>query len=337
MTRAVVGWTDEVDAVIAGDLTAAAAYVTDAGGVVLTPVAPCGLRRREEGIVGFTTSLGFPRKLERLARDPRVALTYHARTHGTATVGHHVLVQGVAVADVAPSAERLEHYLRRTEPYLGPMRRGPVWDRLLREYYYARVFLDVPATRVAVWEAGPAGGAPQVGGAAWPSPPAPQTPPRNGTGPRLDVGTAARRVAALPHRLLAYRGSDGFPVVVPVEPVGHDAVGLRLAPLRGTLPPGGRRAGLLAHDYRPRLVGLATRSFTGWLDVAPDGTARYSPHTTSGFTAPPYKNLLLVGNGLMAKLGTRRARRHGLDATLQALTHAAAQGDLADRGRAGPR
>src|SRR5438270_10279143 len=43
-------------------------YVTPGGGAVLTPVAPIGLRARQAGTVSFTTSLGFGRKLERIAR-----------------------------------------------------------------------------------------------------------------------------------------------------------------------------------------------------------------------------------------------------------------------------
>ena len=76
---------------------------------------------------------------------------------------------------------------------------------------------------------------------------------------------------------------------------------------------------MLAHAYRPQLIGLATRVFTGWLDVADDGTAVYAPHTTKGFVAPPRKNLLLVSNGLMAKYGLRQARRSGLVERLQAM------------------
>jgi len=46
------------------------------------------------------------------------------------------------------------------------------------------------------------------------------------------------------------------------------AAGLRLVAADGLLPPGGRRAGLPAHAYHPQLVGLATRTFTGWLQVS---------------------------------------------------------------------
>jgi hypothetical protein len=67
-----VSWPDGVDEVIRGDLTAAAAYVTPAGGAVVSSICPMGIDRREEGEVGFTTSLGFAKKLERIIADPHV-------------------------------------------------------------------------------------------------------------------------------------------------------------------------------------------------------------------------------------------------------------------------
>jgi hypothetical protein len=189
--------------------------------------------------------------------------------------------------------------------------RGPMWDRLLREYYLERVFIDITVERMAAWPDLGAAGEMEVTGVPWPGAAAPQPPPKNGTGPRVDVDRAAGRIAVLPHRVLAYRGADEFPVVVPVEVAGHDAAGLRLVVPGGLLPPGGRRAGMLAPAYRPQLVGLSTRVFTGWLDVSSDGTAVYAPHTSKGFVAPPRKKLLLVSNGLFAKYGTWQARRQG--------------------------
>src|SRR3982751_1172985 len=91
-----VQWPDEIDEVIGGDLTAALAYVTPAGGAVVTAVAPIGLRDRSKGIVSFTTSLGFGRKLERIEKDPRIALAYHAREHVRSRSSRYVLVQGSA-------------------------------------------------------------------------------------------------------------------------------------------------------------------------------------------------------------------------------------------------
>jgi hypothetical protein len=186
-------------------------------------------------------------------------------------------------------------------------------------YYAERVFVDVDVVRVVTWPDLGASGAPDVAGAGRPTPPRPQDPPKGGTGPRVDMARVAGRLSVLPHRLLAWRAADGFPVVVPVAVAGHDTSGFRLVAPAGLLPVGGRRAGLLAHSYRPQLVGLATRILTGWLDVAADGEAVYAPHTSKGFMAPPRKNLLLVSNGLMAKVGYWRSRRSGAADRLGAL------------------
>src|SRR3954469_10151298 len=103
-----VQWPDAIDEVIGGDLTAALAYVTPAGGAVATAVAPIGLRDRDEGTVSFTTSLGFGRQLQRIEHDPRVSLAYHAREHGHSSSGRYVLVQGNASVVKEPDQEYLE-------------------------------------------------------------------------------------------------------------------------------------------------------------------------------------------------------------------------------------
>ena len=333
MAHESVRWSDDVHEVITGDITAAVAYITPAGGAVVTAVAPCGIERRDQGVVGFTTSLGFGKKLERIVRDPHVALAYHSREHGFSVNQAFVLAQGIASVDLTPSRARLEALSPQVGRYLGEPKRGAVWDRLLREYYQERVFVDIGVERMVSWPGLDAHGDPEVTGAAWPGPPAPQAPPKNGMGPRVDVDKAAGRIATLPHRVLAYRGADGFPVVVPVEIAGHDDQGLRVLAAAGLLPPGGRRAGLLAHAYRPHLVGLATRVFTGWLDVSGDGAAVYAPHTSKGFVAPPRKNLLLVSNGLLAKFGLWQARRNGTAAKLaQLAAEGTAAGEQADAG-----
>jgi hypothetical protein len=66
-----VGWTDEIDEILVGDLVVAVGMPTPMGGVALASVTPIGLRDRDAGTVGFTSSLGFGRKLERIAADPR--------------------------------------------------------------------------------------------------------------------------------------------------------------------------------------------------------------------------------------------------------------------------
>ena len=145
---AAVPWSDEVDEVLRGDITAAVAYVTPAGGAVVTAVAPCGIDDRDAGAVGFTTSLG----LRQEARAHRARPQGGARLPRPPARLQHpppfVLVQGDADVDLTPSQERAStRSRRRPTRYLGELKRGPVWDRLLREYYQERVFVDIAVRR----------------------------------------------------------------------------------------------------------------------------------------------------------------------------------------------
>jgi hypothetical protein len=284
-------------------MTAALAYRTPAAGAVVQAVAPIGLHDRAAGTVGFTTSFGFSKKLDRIAADPRVALAFHAREHGTAPGTAFVLVQGRGrvVQDEAALARMRELAAER----LGAPPRGRFWDFWLREYASVRVPLHVDVERIVVWPDLRCAGEPRVLGPELPGPPAAQSPPRKGTGPRIDVARAAVRLRRSAHVLLAYAGADGFPVVVPVELEREGPEGIVLSAAAG-LPPGGRRAGLTGHTYRERLIGLETRQHTGWLQ---DGL--YAPHTEVGYAAPPNKRLLLLLNGGLAKRGVRQARRAG--------------------------
>ena len=298
-------WSDVDDEIIGGDLTAAFAYVTPAGGGVVTPVAPIGLRDREAGIVQFTTSLGFGRKLDRIKQNPRVALAYHAREHGFATAPRFVLVQGTASYDPHPDAQVLEEQVRPASVrFMGEPKTGPFWDRWLSAYYADRVLVTVNVERVVSWPDLACEGEPTVvGSEGWGEQPPSQQPPANGTGPRVDVQRAAKQARSLPHVLVTYPGADGLPVVVPVRVGAASDAGIEL---EGPLAPGGRRAGMLAHSYRAQLIGLESRQHTGWLQ---DG--RYAPHTSSGFKAPANKTVLLLANGFLARRGLAKARAAG--------------------------
>jgi hypothetical protein len=308
-----VSWPDGVDEIIGADMTAALGYVTPAGGAVVMAVAPIGLRDRERGAVGFTTSLGFAKKLDRIRNEPRVALAYHSRRHGRSDRPEYVLVQGRAEPVAQPTPEVRALVRRQAEDFLGPGRGGPFWDRWLREYYMVRIPVWVHAERVTVWPDLGCSGQPEVHGAPQPQPAAPpdrQAAPARGTSPRVDMARVAKRLAKTPDVLLAYVAADGFPTVVPVQVSGSSDSGLELTAAPGAIPPGARRAGLLGHDYRPKLIGLTARQHTGWLEAG-DGRALYAPHSETGFVAPPNKTLLLFFNGLQAKQGVRKARRAG--------------------------
>ena len=303
-----VTWGPDIDTIVAGDLTAGLGYRTPAGGVVVQAVAPIGLRDRVRGTLGFTTSLGFSKKLERIAADPRVALAFHAREHGRATGPHYILAQGTAQVITQPSDALRERVRQLAGERLGAPRQGPFWRFWLREYYVNRVPVEITVTRILFWHTLDAAGAPDVSGALWDGKPPPaQAPPGGGTAPRIDVARAAARLRGTAHTLLGYAGSDGYPVVVPVRVESDGPDGLVLSSAF-PLPPGGRRAGLTGHSYRAQLVGLQTRQHTGWLEVTTAG-ARYSPHTEVGYRAPANKTLLLLLNGALAKRGVRRAAR----------------------------
>jgi hypothetical protein len=298
-------WSDSDDAIIGGDLTATLVYVTGAGGAVLTPVCPCGLRDRDAATVTFTTSLGFGKKLERIKTNPKVALAFHAREHGFASEHRFVLVQGTASYDAKPDRAVLEERVRPASTrFLGAPRTGFFWGRWLRAYYEDRVLVTVRVERVVSWSDLACGGHPAVAGTPLPSQDAPpQAPPRNGTGPRIELERASRRVRKLPHLMLGWVAADGFPQSMPASLEGVSADGLQLG---GPKPGGARRAGLLAHSYGPQLAGLEVRQYTGWLE---GGT--YAPHTEQGFRAPANKTVVLLANGFMARRGLKRAQALG--------------------------
>lgn len=306
-----VTWSDADDEVIAGDLAVGLGYLTPAGGAVVAVVAPIGLRDREAGTVTFTTSLGFGKKLERMRANPRVALAYHTRRGGFAADPRYVLVQGTATFDLEPDRDFLENVVGpAAEPFMGAPKRGRIfWDRWLQEYYGDRVLVTVAVERVTSWPDANCTGTPEATGTPAPADaPLVQMAPGKGTGPRINTARAARRLRKLPYVLAGFQGSDGYPVLVPVEVGTDDAQGIRVTAQNGLLPPGGRRAGLLGHRFNPKLIGLAARTHTGWLEGDESGGALYAPHTEAGFVAPAQKTLLLLGNGLLAKIGLRRAR-----------------------------
>jgi hypothetical protein len=273
-------------------------------------VAPIGLRDRERGTLGFTTSLGSARSSS--ASRPIRAWRWRSMRgeHGRAEARTYVLAQGTARVTEQPSDAMRELVRTQAAIYLGSPREGFFWDRWLRAYYVSRVPVDVTVARILTWPTLAAAGESQavLGQPLAPAPVEPQRPPKGGTGPRIDGARAAKRLRATGHTLLGYAGADGRPVVVPVEIGADDESGIALT-CATSLPPGGRRAGLLGHSYRPQLIGLTTRQHTGWLEVGEDGGARYAPHTETGYQAPPNKMLLLLLNGALAKKGVRQAAR----------------------------
>ena len=121
-----ITWPDRVDEIIGGDLTAALAYVTPAGGAVVTAVAPVGLRDREAGTVTFTTSLGFGTQAGADRAQPaRGARLPRARARFRDSGPDFVLVQGDAQPATEPDRSYLEETVRpQATRFMGPPKEG---------------------------------------------------------------------------------------------------------------------------------------------------------------------------------------------------------------------
>jgi hypothetical protein len=308
-----VSWPDAVDEIIGGDQAVALAQPTPAGGVVVTPLTNFGIRDREAGrLTPLSSSIGMWRKLERMQRNPRVAVAYHSRRHSFTSRPEYVLVQGRAsFSSLADRGEWIEANREQWERFIGPRDVG-IWERWARVYHW-RVGIEIAVERIVVWPGPDCRGAPQTYGAALPEDPPPaQRRPAKGTGPRVNHRRAARRARRRPHVLLGWLGADGLPIAIPVEVAGTEQDGVLLDAPAGLVPPGGRRAGLLAHSFGHYTFGQHKHQHTGWLE-AEAGSPRvlYAPHTHNGYWLPESELLYRIGSGFVTRRGFRAGRRAG--------------------------
>jgi len=304
-----VAWPDEVDEILASDLAAGFAYLTPAKGVVITPMAPLALRDRDAGTVTLSTSLGLWKKLDRIRRNSGVALAYHAREHGLSDRPGYVLVQGRASFSTTPDRDWLESITPEWDRFLGPRKTG-VAGRMLEVYYWQRVAITIQVEHVVAYPDTEAEGEPVVYGGPLAEPPAAQKPPGGGTAPRVDSAKLLEQAQGLPHTLVGWRGSDDMPDVRPARALEATEAGVRLAVAGGPVPQGGRRAGLTAHEFQPRMVGQEQRVHTGWLEAHGDAVT-YAPHTKAGYRLPASNLAFTLGSASLA-LRMRKAREAGL-------------------------
>lgn len=312
--KAVVSWPEEVDQVLAGDQAIALAHRTPAGGVVLSPVTNFAARDSDACTVTVNSSVGMWKKLARLRQDPEVALAFHTREHGVSRRPEYVLVQGRASLSSLSEPDAWQELLGESWERFGgqPREVGRLWERWLRAYHW-RVNIQIAVERIVVWRDLRCLGRPEVHGGPLPEdPPAPQKPPAGGTGPRMDHGRAAKLIRCLPNVLLGWVGADGLPVVVAVGVAGVEPTGIGLEVPEGVVPPGGRRAGLLAHWFSRHVVGQRQRKHTGWLEASGEGgSVIYAPHTVHGYRLPPWRLAYNLGAGFVTRRGVREGQRAG--------------------------
>ena len=307
-----VSWTDDVDEILASDLAAGFAYLTPARGVVISPMAPLGLRDRQAGTVTVTTSQGMWKKLDRIRHNSGVAIAYHAREHGLTGRSGFVLVQGRASFPTTPDRDWLESITPQWERFLGPRSTG-LAGRMLDVYYWKRVPITVQVERIVAYPDDAAATQPQVLGEPRAQPAPPQNPPRGGTGPRLESSKVAAHARRLPHTLLGWCGSDDMPEVIPTAAIGAGDSGAELRVPAGSVPAGGRRAGLTSHQFQPRMIGQEQRVHTGWLESDGADKVVYAPHTKAGYRLPPSKLAFIMASASIA-FRMKKARTAGIAA-----------------------
>jgi hypothetical protein len=304
-------WPDTVDEILDGDQAVGLAYVTPARGVVVAPVTNFGMRDREAGTITVNSSVGAWKKLDRIRRNPQVALAFHTRAHGFSDRSEYVLVQGRAALShpIPDYPGTISDYWERCERWRDV---HPLWKRWQR-VYALRVAIEVTAARVIVWPDLACRDEPAVHGAPLPAePPAPQRPPARGTAPRVNHRRAAKRARRLPDALLGWVGADGSPMVIPVEVGAATEEGIDLGAPNGLVPPGGRRAGLTAHWFARRVIGQEQRVHTGWLEAQPgDRRLVYAPHTNANYRFPESEAVYRLVSGGATRWRLRQGRRAG--------------------------
>jgi hypothetical protein len=135
-------------------LTCEFVTIDSAGRPIVWPVTP--YFHADEDCIDVSTGLGYPKKADDAARNPRVALLFSDPTGSGLANPPAVLVQGTATVDdrdLDANRERFERELAAKLPALHAQApRDPL--RRLFSWYYTRIYMHVRPERVYVWPGG---------------------------------------------------------------------------------------------------------------------------------------------------------------------------------------
>jgi len=211
---------------------------------------------------------------------------------------------------ITPDRDWLESITPEWERFLGPRSAG-LTGRMLEVYYWHRVPITIQVERIVAYPDDAAASEPQILGKPLVEPAPAQKPPGGGTGPRVDVTKVAAEVQRLPHTLLGWCGSDDMPEVVPTAVVEGGDSAVNLSVPAGSVPAGGRRAGLTSHQFQPRMIGQEQRVHTGWLESDGSDRVEFAPHTKAGYRLPTSRLAFIMGSASIA-FRMKKAREAGL-------------------------
>ena len=273
--------------------------------------------------IDVTTGIGYPKKADDAAKNPRVALLFSDPTGSGIDAGTEVLVQGTAEVDDRDLDANADRYMHEAGVKLPATRKlhPPKFLRDRLKWYYARLYVKVRPERVFIWRDGDPTKPPEIldshleevrsghveeplephvpaagGGIAWDS--------------RTDqLGTHYRDA------VLSWVGPDGFPISVrlPVSP-DREQRRIRLDVVPAGFPLAAGRACLTAHEHAPEFTWQRNFQLRGDLAEDADGWALVPHKLVGGFDIPKGyvgRNLAFVkGHLAYRKTAKKRLAKH---------------------------
>ena len=266
------------------------------GQPITWPVTP--YYRPGDDTIDVTTGLGYPKKADDAAANPKVALFFSDPTGCGLDDPPTVLIQGTAAVDDRDLDANRERYMRESIEKLPATKSmaPPTFLQRMFDWYYKRIYVHVRPERVYVWRAG--SDEPALFDAHMEEVRSghSEEPSAAPAGPRYRPPVWDERVEQLGSHyetvVLAVVAPDGFPfsVRVPVA-VDSDAKRIRIqgAPAGAPLEPA--LACLTAHDHAPDFAWQRNFQVRGDLVRDDGGWCLVPAKVIGGFELPPASTL----------------------------------------------
>jgi Pyridoxamine 5'-phosphate oxidase len=269
--------------------------------------------------IDITTGLGYPKKADDAAANPKVALLFSDPTGSGIERPPQVLVQGTAQVDDRDLEANRTRYERESAQKLPGLRSQVPGPRRLLGWYYTRIYVHVRPERVYIWPEGDFTAEPQlldthleeVRSGHDEEPEGPPPPPEGGA-PTWDerIEQLGERYASA---VLSLVSPDGFPFSVRL-PIAVDRaarlVRLPTEPVGVPLQPG--LACVTAHDHDPGFNWQRNFQVRGDLVEENGGWALVPHKLVGGFEAPPVSVLANLRLNARKVLRVRRKAKHEL-------------------------
>jgi hypothetical protein len=268
--------------------------------------------------IDVTTGLGYPKKADDAARNPKVALLFSDPTGCGVEDPPMVLVQGTAVVDDRNLDANRERYWRESGEKLPATKsmHPPAFIRKQLGWYYTRIYVHVRPERIYVWPGGDPAADPQLLDAHLEEVRSghDEEPLVDTAGPSGQAAVWDERLDALgsdnyPTAVLSLVAPDGFPfsIRLPVRPDAParcvrfdvDALGI---------PVGEGRACLTAHAHSPEFAWQSNFQVRGDF-VERDGEWVFVPQKyIGGFNVPRGRAAMLRENFSKSMRFRRKAK-----------------------------